>query len=404
MSLSLFEFEYVAQTDAGLRMSGVVQAPDGAGAVAVLEGMRLRVLEVTQRREKARPMRGGDFLAFNQQLAEFAKAGMPIETGVRLAAASARRGRLAKAIALVAAEIKRGAPVEAAFDKHRRQFPPLYGRLIEAGLRGGDLHGVLLEFGPQLESQDRLSAALWRSVAYPLFTFCALLIVLSFIGWQLAPRLVETLVAMRMKIPLATRIVLAMSRAAPYFAAAAIIGSALAMALLRRGGVSGRQRFWSSRLLLPLPLVGPVVRYALVSRWLVGLRIGLAGNLPLPQAVRLAGEATASATLRREGEQWAAQLQDGGPSGSRSPSLLPETVTLAIELSPAKDRLPQTLRTLSDLYDRLAELRTERIPAIVTPLLMMLIALLISVTALGLLLPVILYLKQLMQSTAMSGI
>ena len=74
-----------------------------------------------------------------------------------------RDGEKREASAQLAAELERGTPLGEAFDKHRAKFPPLYGRLIEAGVRANNLPGVLLNLGRQ--KVDRYEMNHW-SVPY----------------------------------------------------------------------------------------------------------------------------------------------------------------------------------------------------------------------------------------------
>jgi type II secretory pathway component PulF len=72
-------------------------------------------------------------------------------------------------------------------------------------------------------------------------------------------------------------------------------------------------------------------------------------------------------------------------------------VPAAIEFSAGKITLHDTLQTLCDLYARQAELRLQRIPSILTPVLVILIALLIGCITFGLLLPLVLAIQELSQ-------
>src|SRR3954471_20462247 len=147
---------YEAHSEGGYRVSGTIDAPDAETALLRLRSMRLRVNEVSPvvatngdaagpgapgagRRRRA--VRGDDFIAFNQQLAHLAAAGLPIESGLRLIARDLRRGRLADTVKAVADDLDRGTPLGQAFDNHRARFPALYGRLLDAGVRSGNLAG-----------------------------------------------------------------------------------------------------------------------------------------------------------------------------------------------------------------------------------------------------------------------
>ena len=386
-------FNYTAQTDDGLRISGALEAADGAAALQILESMRLRVIDLAPAKEsgKAKPIRDSEFLAFNQQLAELAGAGMPIETGVRLAATSVTHGRMAKVLATIAAEIKAGGSVADVFEKHRRQLPPLYDRLISAGIAGNNLHGLLLTFGPRLQGQHRLGQAIWRAAGYPVAALCLLLLVLSLIGWQIMPRMAAAFADMHLTLPLITEAVFRLGHWSPYAAAGAVglcAAIGLVWLILRYFGAQG---LLTDRLFLSLPFVGPALRLGLIARWLAALQIGVAAGLDLPEAIRAAGQGLCSTALRRDGELWIAALAN--PALAPRYALLPETVAATVAFSAGACPLPDALQTLSDLYERLARLRAERIGAILTPALTILVALLVGATVFGLMTPLVVYIQ-----------
>src|SRR5205085_10508559 len=111
------------------------------------------------------------------QLAQLAKAGLPIERGLRLMAQDLKRGRLAQAVRAVADELEKGVPLEDAIAKYHDKFPPLYARLIAAGAKTGDLAAILFSTGQHVEMVHRLRRSVWRASAYPLMIAVALGIV-----------------------------------------------------------------------------------------------------------------------------------------------------------------------------------------------------------------------------------
>jgi type II secretory pathway component PulF len=322
-----------------------------------------------------------------------ARAGLPIEKGLRLVAAGIGGGAMARAAGKIADDLRSGTGLEPAFEKHRGQFPPLYGRMIDAGIRGGNLAGVLLNLGRRLELQQRLRSALWRSVSYPLMTLCALLVVIAFIAAVIMPHITALLADFRLELPLATQMVIAIGQIEPFVAVAvvaAVMAAFLARLILRR---TGAERAVADRMLIAIPIVGPVLRFNLIARWVDAVSIGITAGLELPAAIALAADATASPLLRQDSAELKALLAMGRPLSAARGRLLPATIPTAIEVSASERDLPDTLATLSELYDRQAQLRLERIPAVLTPLLVMLIAILVGFVIVGLLYPLILLIR-----------
>jgi type IV pilus assembly protein PilC len=142
-------------------------------------------------------------------------------------------------------------------------------------------------------------------------------------------------------------------------------------------------------LLLPLPLIGPVLRASLVSRWLDAVRVGVQAGLDLPAALSLAGDATGSPGLVRDGRAMSESLTAGRALTSTDTVLLPPTVPAAIEFASGHNDLPTTLETLTELYQRQAELRLESVPTVLTPLLLIFMAVTVGVILAGLFMPLV---------------
>src|SRR5437763_3453156 len=145
----LASFAYLATTSEGEQVQGNIEAYDLQDASRRLAAMQLQVASLAPAGKaiRAKPIGAADFIAFNQQLAQLTAAGLPIEQGLRLIAQDLRRGRMRSSIHNVVAELERGMPLSEAFERHQQNFPPLYSRLLDAGIRSGNLPAMLLNIG-----------------------------------------------------------------------------------------------------------------------------------------------------------------------------------------------------------------------------------------------------------------
>ncbi len=95
-----------------------------------------------------------------------------------------------------------------AFGRHASRFPPLYGKLVDAGVQAGNLPAMLFNLGHHLELVGRLRQTLWRALAYPAVVLGAILVVLLFITQQILPQFRNIYTGFRAKMPLLTEIIL----------------------------------------------------------------------------------------------------------------------------------------------------------------------------------------------------
>jgi type IV pilus assembly protein PilC len=384
-------FAYEAQTADGLRMSGTVDAQEVGEATRRLMELGLRVVEIapSERIAKPRALRASDFAAFNQQLAHLARAGLPLEHGLRLIAGDLRRGRLSRTVELVATELERGTPLAEAFEKHRSHFPSLYGRLVAAGVSAGNLPGVLFNLSRHLELVQRLREVLWRALAYPIAVLIGLTLVLMLIATFILPQFEDIYADFKLELHPITQLLLKLGHIVPKLAIAGIafaIGVAMLWFILRQGGRQGMLNDFVARY---VPLIGPVMRRSLAARWCDLLRVSVASGMDLPEGMMLASEATGSPALIREGRRFVTQLEAGQPLEGSRRGMLPASIPATIQFAAGHHDLPTTLDALGEMSQRQAELRIAAIPAFILPIAVLLIGCAVAFVILGLFMPMI---------------
>lgn len=390
MSSIPLTFAYRAQGIDGQPLSGTIDAASADQARERLESLRLRVLDLEPAASstRTRALRGEDFVTFNQQLAQLAATGLPLEQGLRLIAQDMRRGKVANTVRQIADELEKGEPLAAAFEKRKGQFPPAYGRLIQAGVATNNLSGMLLNLSEYQRTLSRLRAALWRATAYPLTVFIALCLVVAFLGEWVLPQFENVFGMWGARLPAITQFMLDFS---PVMSAIAIGAAGVVVFMLilwRILRLMGRENGIRDAVGLRLPLIGPVLKRSLISRWCDAVKLGVVGGMDLPGAMRTGADAVGSPRLGRDVEKLAGRMEAGEAIdlGERL-SLIPGTVTASIELSSRQGGLEETLATLARMYQQQAQAKVGVIPAILTPLLLALLSLVIGFIILAMFMP-----------------
>ncbi len=308
-------FTYRAQTVNDRPVAGTIDAADYDAAHRLLEAMHLRVLEVAvvQAPPPARAPRGQDFQAFNQQLAYLTQAGLPVEAGLRLIAREIRGRRMAKAIEEIATAAEAGRPLGEAFDAQRQAFPPLYGRLIDAGVRSGNLPGVLFNLGRHLEMVQRIQAVLWQNLAYPVVILIVMLLIMLGMGSFILPKFQPLFADFNTTLPGLTIAVMSFAQWLPWLLGVAV--AALIVLPLLWTSLKPLQPVIVDALLLRLPFLGAVLRAGRNARWCDALSLGIEAGLDLPQAMELATDVIGSPEVNRDAQRLLQVLKSGGRLG-----------------------------------------------------------------------------------------
>ena len=138
-------FEYNALTSAGRLMKGTIEAGSREEVSEQLKQMQLAVNSIDKAKLKKPKTAIGrnQFMLFNQQLAAITKAGIPLEKGLRELANDVGSKSMRKLVDAIADELEAGVSIEEAFEKRQKRFPPLYGRILKAGVETGRLNEML---------------------------------------------------------------------------------------------------------------------------------------------------------------------------------------------------------------------------------------------------------------------
>jgi type II secretory pathway component PulF len=396
-------FAYQATSVQGLPISGSIQAENLEHARSQLSTLQLSVLDLQPQAEappSSHRMGAMDFIAFNQQLAHLTGSGMPVEQGLKLIAEDLHVGKLKRVIAEISRDLDAGTPLATSLSNHARSFPPLYAKLVEAGIESSNLPAMLLNIGRHADMVARLRQQLWRALAYPVAMFVAATALVTFVGWFVMPRLVMVLADFRTDLPFATKFFVAAGDYVPpiMMALAAIFLLSVLLAPVLSHTAFGR---WvTDTIFMRLPLIGPALRFNLLARWCDALRVAIDGSIDLPRAISLTGSLIASPRVVADSQKLESAASGGMAMQSAGPlSILPATIPATIDFASRSGQLPGALATLAHLYQQQAEMRIAAIPTVLTPLVIIPVAVMIAFAILAMMLPMI----SLIQSVSSPG-
>jgi type II secretory pathway component PulF len=99
------------------------------------------------------------------------RAGIPLEGSLRQLSATMRRGNLRRELELLERDLAAGMPLAEAIE--RRDLPELYVRLLQAGVGGGDLPGVLILLADYYNRLAGVTSRLKGLSVYPFIVLIA---------------------------------------------------------------------------------------------------------------------------------------------------------------------------------------------------------------------------------------
>ena len=383
-------FAYQAVDPAGKRLRGRAEAATPAALTRSLEERGLLVLQVDT--ADGAPEGGFGFgrrrevLEVTRALAALLPAGMPLASALG-AASNVASGAVREALQQVRARVERGDTLATSLAAHPGLFSPLYIGLVRAGEKSGDVDAAFARLADQLERDEQLRGKILSAAIYPLLLAVVGTIAVGVLLMFVLPRFVDLLEGSGAVLPTSTSLLLAISSGLRRFwPVLLLVIAALVLAGVWAARTSEGRRAWS-RLLLALPLVGTLRRYALAARFarLVGVLLG--GGAPLLTALDDATESIGDPIARDDVARVRARVREGSSlrqaliEGPLYPPLLAQLVGVGEEAG----RLREFLLKAADIFEDRTERSTQRVAALAEPAMIVIFGVIVAFVALSLL-------------------
>jgi len=393
----IIEGVYIADSEARLRREfeekGLyVLAIQQAGRRA-LAGFHLPALP------RRRKVASREFLVFNQELATLLKAGMPLVQSLDIL-----RQRIASPVFKgvlddVFERVRAGNALSEAFEAHQGMFPGVYTASLLAGEKSGNLEQVLRRYVSYVKVISTVRRKTISALVYPAILVALSLVVVTIIVVKVVPEFGNFYNQFGKELPMSTRFIVALSNFVTSYFVLILAGIALAVFAFWGWIKQPGQKRRLDRVLLRIPMVGPIAQKFSTSQGSRTLATLLGGGIPLVNALEVTSRSLANQHMAsqlnyaaqqvREGRSLAATLQE---SGSFS-----DVAIKMVEVGESTGALQEMLNSLADFYDEEIDTNLSRFVTVIEPLLLVIMGIVIA----GLLLS--LYLPLFSLSSALSG-
>lgn len=391
-------FEYNALVPTGRLMKGTIEASSREEASELLEsafGGQLTVNSI----EKAKPTRPktaigrNEFLLFNQQLASITKAGIPLERGLRELAGDVSSKSMRKLIDAIAEELEAGVSIEQAFEKRQKAFPPLYGRILKAGVETGRLSEMLTSLNRHLELANQTRRIIFEALSYPAIILIMASIILTgiflFVIPQFGPILTELTEGGR--LPYLTTSVLSMAENAVSFwtVVGLLVAVILVIYVILCSYPAGR-RFKES-LFLKIPVWGRLYHSSALGKMAEAMAMMVTAGSTLPTCLRLSAATAGSEKLLLESETLAGQIEQGANilEAGQFCKMIPRLFLYSIQLGTQRNELQDNLYSLGQMYADQVRCSQARLQAIFLPTMLIVLGSIVAVIILAIFLPMV---------------
>jgi general secretion pathway protein F len=397
-------YSYKALKEDGASEAGVIDADTPKDARLKLRHRNLHVtlLEAVGAEAKGGPARRAfrfrrrrpqEIAILTRQMATLLGSGIPMIGAMTALIEQVENQDLKASLLDVRERVSQGASLSEALALHPFYFSELHVNMIRAGEAGGNLDKVMYRLADYLHGQSRTRAKVIASLTYPAIMVLIGIGVVAILMTKVVPEILGVIQksGKSSALPLPTEILLLVSGFVGSYWWAFLSAAAGLWIVYDRAWHTAAGRLWIDSRKLDLPLVGPLLRKASVSRFAITLATLLESGLPVLDALNVVKRVVDNAYLAQAIDMVRQKVAEGADIATplKNSKVFPPVVGYMIAVGEESGRLEELLKKTSQAYDEEVEIAAQKLTAILEPAIIVFMAVIVGFIVLSILLPII---------------
>lgn len=326
-----------------------------------------------------------------KNLSAMLSAGLSLSRALSVIERQSGNKHLKEIVAGLSESVKKGSAFHEGLAAYPRVFPDIFVAMVRAGEESGSLPDSLTVVALQMERSEELIRKIKGAMIYPAIVITAVVIVGILMLLYVVPTLTSTFTSLGVQVPLATRIIVALSN----FMVTNVATVLLALAFLVTGGILFiKSKFGSSIVLtvaLHLPIIGELVRETYTARAARTLSSLLSAGVPVLEALSITKEvvhADAFMKVIKEAEEHVRKGEMLSASFANHKNLYPILMSEMLMVGEETGKVAEMLKQIAEFYEADVGEKTKDLSTIIEPVLMLLIGAVVGVFAVSMIAPI----------------
>lgn len=377
--------------------AGVVVAGNRREAVEKLRDDGVRVIEIREIAETAlqkdivlgNPVKRDQFIMFLRQFSTLMRAGVTIVDSVKILSQQVESKALRKTLVNIDEDLRKGNSLSDSLRKHPKIFEPLTINLIKAGELSGNIDESLDRLATYYDKAYQTRQKVKSAMSYPLVVGVLAIGVVIFLLSSIVPMFAEMFEGFGGELPMLTQMVMAASDlTVQYWYLLVIFGLGIAIALwmMKR---SEQGKMLLDTLLLRMPIFGRIMKKSALARLTRTLSSLFSSSVPILQALTMVEKVVGNAVMSkvilasRDNLERGGSLTDPMKNHWAFPPLIPHMILIGEQTG----SLDHMLDKVADFYEKEVEAETDRLKALIEPLMIVVLAALVGTIVMSIMLP-----------------
>lgn len=394
-------FEYEGLDAKGRRAKGIIDADGLRAARAKLkqQGIFATGLSEAKRSGSSESKAGEGFFPrkiavkelalLTRQLATLLSAGLPLVSALGALLEQSDSEKTTRIMSQLREKVNEGKSFHEALEDHAKSFPDIYRNMIRSGEASGTLPLVMGRLADFMESSAAFRNKLMTALAYPVLMGFLGMGILWFLLSYVVPKVTGIFDSLKMTLPLATRMLLALSGAFRQYWWVGLASAAATVFGFFKYYKTPDGRMTVHGILLKTPAVGKFIRVVAVSRFSKTLGTLLSSGVPLLTALGISRSVLGNAVLEKAVEEAATEVREGKSLAAalRARNCFPSAVCQMVGVGEESGAMDELLLKVSEAYESQVEAAMATLTSLLEPLMILGMAVVVGFVVIAILLP-----------------
>ena len=387
-------FDWEGTDSTGKKIKGKTMAGSEAAVRAELRRRGIvakRVRKQSTLFSKSSKITPGDIAIFSRQLATMLKAGIPLVQAFDIVGAGHDNPGVQKLVMAIKTDVEGGTNFAEALARHPLYFDDLFVNLVQAGEQAGALETLLDKIATYKEKTEAIKKKIKKAMTYPMAVLAVAFVVTNILLIFVIPEFEALFAGFGADLPSFTRMVIDLSdfvRTDGWLVAVVIGGSIGGYLYMHKR--SKKMREMQDRVILKLPIIGPIIEKSCIARFARTLSTMFAAGVPLVEGLGSVAGACGNIVY----EIGVNEIKEEVATGARlqqcmeNTGLFPNMVIQMIAVGEESGSLDEMSAKVADFYEEDVDNAVDGLSSLLEPLIMSILGVLVGGLVVAMYLPI----------------
>ena len=331
---------------------------------------------------------------FTKQLSTMLNSGIKLTDALSVLVQQVTDVRFRNAITDIRDRLVTGESFADALNEYDDYFDVIYVSMMRVGEVTGTLSPSLTTIAAFMEKRQRLESKMITAMIYPMILIVVCIFVVIFLTVKVIPVIANQIAKTGAELPWITNTLLKFSSILMSWKILVIIGVILLIVIaVKRFIATQRGAYIKDKLILSLPVIGPLLKQTIVARFASTLSTLLGSGLSMAESLKVVAEVTGNTIMNRAIKQARDRILSGADIATplRDSGVIDPTIAHMVTVGEKSGELEKMLESISENLDSNSDMVIERLSAAMEPVIIVIMAFLVGTIALAAMLPILRY-------------